>query len=125
MAAGLLQLPQGRRIGGRGLDGGGAAAEVDPVVVQEEERLLGIPRVHGLSAGGRLRRAHEHGHQEEARHHPQGSLVRTLSINIYNQASYVSVLFCRSVLMTIQSSDDAAGGESSLAMSLTQWRGTS
>ena len=78
--AGLLQLAQGRR----GPDGG-AAAEVDPVVLQEEEWLLGVPRVHGggggLSAGGRLRRLHEHGHQEEARHHPQESLVRTPSIS--------------------------------------------
>ena len=78
MYAGLLQLAQGRR----GPDGG-AAAEVDPVVLQEEEWLLGVPRVHGrgLSAGGRLRRLHEHGHQEEARHHPQESLVRTPSIS--------------------------------------------
>jgi hypothetical protein len=72
----LLQLSQGRGVGGRHrhCHSGG----VDTGVLQAPGRLLGLPQLHGgvfVVVSRRLRRAHEHGHQEEARHHPKGSQV--------------------------------------------------
>jgi hypothetical protein len=71
--AGLLQLPQGRRPGDAGGDDGNNAREIaggGVLLVQDQERLLRLPRLQGRRQTGRLLRPHEHRHQGQARNHP-------------------------------------------------------